>query len=169
MLLYISAYKHKRGFRQPNKRWCSNDTEQLPVRLNKTRTNHRTYVVNRTSLHFPRWAGIQTRCLTTGYKGDHRYSRRQPPVQMDPAWRLPLKPTSTDPSGRKAAQSSNPLAFLAFHCYLESVLGRPAKKEDTLDRINNSGHYQRGNLRFATPTLQRQNQTRARTHNGLGY
>ena len=52
--------------------------------------------------------------------------------------------------------------FDSFNQFYAEVGPRPAGM--TLDRINNNGHYEPGNVRWATPTQQRVNQRPANRH-----
>jgi len=50
----------------------------------------------------------------------------------------------------------------SFEQFFSELGTRP--KGMTLDRINNAGHYAPGNVRWATPQVQRQNQGMVRLH-----
>jgi len=49
--------------------------------------------------------------------------------------------------------------FESFEQFFAEVGKRPSS-EHSIDRKNNEGHYERGNVRWATPTEQRKNQRR---------
>jgi hypothetical protein len=83
------------------------------------------------------WRSIKKRCLSPGYKDYEFYGGRG--ISMYEPWRHD---------------------FPAFARYLDTVLGeRPEGL--TLDRINNDGHYEPGNLRWATRGEQARNRWRS--------
>jgi hypothetical protein len=83
--------------------------------------------------HFPRWRSMVDRCHDSKNPNYPRYGGRG--ITVADAWR-------------------DPAAFIA---YLESELG-PCPSGHSLDRIDNDGNYEPGNIRWADGATQRRNQ-----------
>lgn len=91
--------------------------------ISANRARHGHARVNAASPEYRTWSGIKRRCLDEGDKSYLRYGGRG--ILLHPAW----------------AES--------FEAFLEAVGPRPSK-EHSLDRIDNDGHYEPGNVRWAT-------------------
>lgn len=83
--------------------------------------------------YYPRWSDIVRRCTRPDHPAWKNYGGRG--ISMAPEW-------MTDPG--------------AFCRYLEGLGPRPPKY--TLDRVDNNGNYEPGNLRWASRKTQRVNQ-----------
>lgn len=85
---------------------------------------------------YPLWAGVIQRCFNLNEKRYADYGGRG--ITMQQSWQ------------------SNAAAFIH---YVESLPDYENRKRFglTLDRINNDGHYEEGNLRWATQTQQASN------------
>lgn len=82
------------------------------------------------------WNGIRQRCFNPKIKNYKRYGFRG--ITMEPAWKDDFK---------------------AFRDWVLDELGPRPTTEHSLDRINNEfGSYTKGNLRWATPRMQGNNQ-----------
>lgn len=79
---------------------------------------------------YNRWSAIKKRCFKPKHKAFGNYGGRG--IAMYPAW-------VND--------------YEAFASYVATALG-PRPQRMSLDRINNDGHYEHGNLRWATPLMQ---------------
>lgn len=87
------------------------------------------------SREYHSWDAMKQRCLNPKTSNYHLYGGRAPnPVTIFPAWIA---------------------SFTAFFAYLGP---RPAKH--TLDRIDNAGHYEPGNVRWAPTKVQARNTRR---------
>lgn len=86
--------------------------------------------------YFQTWRGMMTRCFSSGSSDYARYGGRG--ITVCPEWKQD---------------------FFAFADYLESALG-PRPVRHTLDRIDNDGKYEPGNVRWADGRTQRMNQAR---------
>jgi len=86
--------------------------------------------------HYPRWQQIVTRCTNPASRDYPGYGGRG--IGVHPGWQ------------------QDPAAFIA---YLDDVLG-PCPAGYTLDRINNDGNYEPGNLRWADGHTQVMNRRR---------
>jgi hypothetical protein len=80
------------------------------------------------------WGSIVDRCCNLRSPYYHRYGGRR--IGLYTPWR-------TDPK--------------AFIDYVETTLGPRPSKQHSIDRINNDGNYEPGNLRWATRSEQAQN------------
>lgn len=80
------------------------------------------------------WGGIRQRCLNPADKCWHHYGGRG--IKMHEAWQ------------------NDPVAFITW---LDEHLG-PRPEGYSIDRIDNDGHYEPGNLRWASASQQRRNQ-----------
>jgi hypothetical protein len=87
-----------------------------------------------------RWSGIKGRCYDVTHNGFHNYGGRG--IQMAPEWRDD---------------------YIAFRDWIVVNIGMPPDLSYTLDRVNNDGNYEPGNIRWATRKEQHHN-TRL-THN----
>lgn len=91
--------------------------------------NHKTCVVHgqtKTKAHRA-WSDMKTRCLNKNYKNYHRYGGRG--IEVYPLW------------------INNFQAFI-------NCIGLPPTSSHSLDRIDNDGHYEPNNVRWATPQEQ---------------
>jgi len=88
------------------------------------------------------WGNMKTRCLNTNSPVYHHYGGRG--ISIYPPW---VKD------------------FMAFYEYVSQLPSYPGKEEIgmgklSLDRIDNDGNYEPGNLRWATASIQNTNQRR---------
>lgn len=83
------------------------------------------------------WAGARRRCYEPEDKQFHNYGGRG--IRVDEIWRHD---------------------YLAFRGYIVSTLGHRPTPKHSLDRINNEGNYEPGNLRWATQKQQVRNSRR---------
>lgn len=90
---------------------------------------------------YSRWNQIKQRCFNPNYTGYHLYGGRG--ISMEPDWAA------------------------SFQTFFDDV-GCPPSPQHTLDRVDNSKGYVRGNMRWATPEEQAHNRRTNRyfTHNG---
>lgn len=99
-----------------------------------------------------RWRKMIARCENPAHADYRRYGARG--IRVCPQWRDPL-------AGLQAFaefvvnQLPRPDGMT-----IEAVLAARGREALSLDRIDNDGHYQPGNLRFATPMQQSANQRR---------
>lgn len=91
------------------------------------------------SPHYDRWYGIKARTTDPTHKQYPDYGGRG--IEMYGPW--------VDD-------------FMAFDSWFQEKLG-PCPPGHSLDRIDNEGHYEPGNLRWATPTTQNRNKRTARS------
>jgi len=80
------------------------------------------------------WKGIKIRCFNSKDPNYHNYGARG--ITMSKDWKED---------------------FLNFYNYLKSTIGLFPGKPYSLDRINNDGNYEPGNIRWATPKQQCRN------------
>lgn len=80
------------------------------------------------------WCAIKARCFNTRNKRYYEYGGRG--ITMYPAWVHD---------------------YSAFRDYILNVIGEKPSEEHSLDRINNDGNYEPGNLRWATVLQQSRN------------
>jgi hypothetical protein len=90
--------------------------------------------------HYPRWNNMRKRCDDPSNSHYMHYGGRG--IRVCDEW----------------------YDVSVFIAYLESQLG-PCPEGHSLDRIDNNGHYEPGNVRWASPITQRHNQRRG-TSNG---
>jgi hypothetical protein len=93
---------------------------------------------SRTHVYFI-WQGVKRRCLSPTDSHWPDYGGRG--ITVSPRW-----------TGKNGFQN-----------FLRDIPPRPSMKH-TLDRINNDGNYERGNVRWATAKKQRANQRPRRSH-----
>lgn len=86
--------------------------------------------------HYARWSGIKQRCLQPTHPAFKSYGGRG--IKMHEPWQDD---------------------FLAFKVWLDENLG-PCPEGFSIDRIDNDGNYEPGNLRWADGKTQRSNQER---------
>ncbi len=81
------------------------------------------------------WINIKQRCLNSNYRQYKDY-------------------------GGRGISLYNPWVnnFWAFYIYLNTIIGLRPGKEYSLDRINNNGNYEPGNIRWADRSTQNKNQ-----------
>lgn len=84
------------------------------------------------------WLSMQSRCLDQKHKQYKDYGGRG--ITIHPAWLLP------DGEGLKN-----------YITYITVYLGEKPSAEHSLDRIDNDGNYEPGNLRWATRSVQNSN------------
>ena len=96
------------------------------------------------SLLYRIWQGMKRRCFDKGNKGYKNYGGRGITVSID---------------------------FLDFFTYKDYVEGLcdAYKKNYTIDRIDNNGNYERGNLRWASKSTQMRNTRVLYSNNSSGY
>lgn len=85
---------------------------------------------------YHRWDRLVDRCRNPNHHAWHRYGGRG--IKLHPAW----------------------YAFDVWHADVLAEIGPWPGKGHTLDRIDNNGHYEPGNIRWATAAQQRANQNR---------
>lgn len=91
------------------------------------------YIDSRSShSHYNRWYNMMKRCFNPEHRAYHCYGGRG--ITVCEEWQTPAN----------------------FYRYLDEVLG-PRPEGHTLDRINNDGDYEPGNMRWATQTEQIRN------------
>jgi hypothetical protein len=83
------------------------------------------------------WAGIKDRCFREGAHSFKHYGGRG--ITMCSEW----------------AES-----YETFRDYIYTELGEKPSPQHSIDRINNNGNYEPGNIRWATQSEQRRNQQR---------
>ena len=116
---------------------CYNE-EVKKTRKGKALTHGRGTSAHKYYYLYNTWKGIKRRCFKPGSKSYKNYGARG--ITMYKPW------------------IDN---YLAFEDYILTNLGeRPEGL--TLDRINNNGHYEPGNLRWATIKVQNNNQRRSK-------
>jgi hypothetical protein len=87
------------------------------------------------------WKAMNQRCFNKGVKGFHNYGGRGIGAHL--RW-----------------SKHCPFGFENFAAYILSTLGHRPSAGHSLDRIDNSGHYGPGNLRWATAKEQAANKSR---------
>lgn len=94
------------------------------------------------------WIGMKTRCLSPTARDYRMYGGRG--IKIHDTW----------------VQD-----FWAYTGYIDSELGLRPSDEHTLDRKNNDGNYEPGNMRWATPIQQSRNKTNnlATEYGGVTY
>lgn len=97
---------------------------------------NRTHGATGTPL-FRAWCNMKNRCYREDYAGASNYSGRG--ITVFAEWKDD---------------------FLAFATYIRKHLGERPSAKYSLDRIDNDGHYEPGNVRWATAKTQRANQRR---------
>ena len=88
------------------------------------------------------WKSVKTRCNNPNFFAYHRYGGRG--IKLYPQW------------AKSCAGRSSGSGFKAFAAWIDENLG-PRPEKATLDRIDNDGHYEPGNLRWGTKGQQAQN------------
>ncbi len=100
---------------------------------------------NRLHPLFKTWQGEKSRCLNPKHKSYMSYG------------------------GRGISISEEFMDFSIWVAYVTALPDYGTGKKLQLDRIDNDGNYERGNLRWATLTVQGQNTVRLQTNNTSGY
>ena len=89
------------------------------------------------------WSNMKARCLNSDLKDYQNYGARG--IKIHDSWIHD---------------------FRAFETYVSQELGLRPSKNHSLDRINNDGHYEPGNLRWATFSEQVNNRRDPRSKSG---
>ena len=140
---------------------CGSETVVSGPKLKSGNTSscgclHRRQLAERSTTHglgghplYNSWDCLVRRCLDPDHKDFPSYGRRK--IGIHPAWR-------DDNIGCDPAYQTGDRSGLArFIEWIESSLG-PRPEGHSLDRINNDGNYEPGNVRWADATTQRANQ-----------
>lgn len=85
------------------------------------------------------WHAINKRCYNKSYKNYNRYGGRG--IKVYEEWKE---------------------SITKFIQYIENVLGERPTNKHSLDRINNNGDYEPGNLRWSTPEEQSRNRSNSK-------
>jgi hypothetical protein len=91
------------------------------------------------------WRDVKKRTSNPKTVGWHNYGGRG--IKLHPEWQT----------------------FPPFAAYIEDELGPKPSPQHSLDRINNDGNYEPGNLRWATPKMQASNKRPTPTRRFVTY
>ena len=119
-----------------------NDTKSCGCII-KSGSHHRTHNKSKSKL-YAIWANMKSRCYNINDEYYSEYGKRG--IKVFPIWQVD---------------------FIAFEDYV-SALPNFGVKGYSIDRINNNGNYEPGNLRWATPHIQSTN-SRRQKNNTSGY
>jgi hypothetical protein len=95
----------------------------------------------RKSIYYTIWQSMRDRCKNKNSNYYHNYGGR----------------------GIKVSEEFHD--FITFYNYLMETIGPRPAGDYSIDRINNDGNYEKGNLRWATRKEQRNNQSRMKRTN----
>lgn len=96
-----------------------------------------------TPLHVT-WQNMKRRCYETSYQGFSNYGGRG--ISVCEEWRN---------------------SYEAFAAYVRSTIGERPSKAHSIDRIDNDGHYEPGNIRWSTRSEQMKNRRPSSQWKGL--
>lgn len=132
-----SVWVQKNALESGNTKSCGCRKEETKQKFKVMNVQHGEARENRKTPEYNVWISMRQRCNNPKTKAYKNYGGRG--ISVYPAW-------------------NSPNSFLIFFKWLLSNIGRRPSPHHSIDRINNDGNYEPGNIRWATQSQQTQNQ-----------
>lgn len=120
---------------------CGCLSRELLIKRNISNATHKQKINNKTTHEYYAWIGMKTRCCNINNRDYKNYGGRGIKIYND--WLT---------------------SFESFYAYV----GKSPSIKHTIDRINNNGNYEPGNVRWATKKEQANNRRNTRLFNYKG-